>query len=162
MGQRFPGSAGALSVALSVLVFLLVCPLAASAQEPDVPDPPLTPLKVFANLESFWSEGQADSLIVRLCPDETRLSFRRIGPRDGSFDHSQAKYLLADLFEFARTDSFFFVEYEFDPSNEDPPRAVGHWYYQGANRIDREARVTIELIPHDGGWAISEIEAKKW
>ena len=162
MDPRSPGLAGALPVALSVLTVLAVCPVPGFAQELEVPQVSLSPLQVFASLESFWNEGQADSLIVRLCPDETRLSFRRIGPRDGSFDHSQAKYLLADLFEFARTDSFFFTEYEYDPTNDDPPRAVGHWFFKGANRIDREARVTIELIPHDRSWAISEIEANEW
>jgi hypothetical protein len=127
---------------------------------PLVPTP--TPLELLADLEGFWSTGEADSIIARLCPDEIRLSFRRIGPRDGSFDQTQAKYLLADLFEFARTDSFFIIEYEYDPSGDDPPKAVGHWYYRGAGRIEREARVDIKLTRHAGSWTISSIEAKKW
>ncbi len=121
-----------------------------------------TPIAVLAGLERFWAEGAADSLIARICPDEISLSFKRIGPRDGTYDHTQAKYLLADLFSFARTDSFFFVEYDYDPTGDDPPRAVGRWFYKGSAGVDREARVTLELIPHDDAWAISSIEARKW
>ncbi|MCK4548447.1 MAG: hypothetical protein KAW17_13515 [Candidatus Eisenbacteria sp.] len=149
--------------ALSFLPVLGVCPVSAAVQETEAPeDSPPTPIEVFAGLETFWKEGEADSLIVRLSPDEIRLSFHRIGPRDGNFDCSQAKYLLADLFEFARTDSFLFTRYKYDPSGDDPPRAVGHWYYKGSGGIDREARVIIDLTPLNGSWAISSIEARKW
>jgi|GEM_PF-2401743 len=125
------------------------------------PAPP-TPLAVFAHLEHCWHLGLADSLILHLAPDEVRLSFWRMGPRDGAFDPSQAGYLLRDLFRFAPTDSFRFTAYEHDPSGDDLPRAVGHWFYQGTGGADREARVEIELTAHERGWLIRSIETERW
>ena len=135
--------------------FLIAVPLPLPAQD-------TTPMDVLAGLEGFWADGAADSIVARISPGEIRLSFKRIGPRGGTFDHTQATYLLADLFSFARTDSFFFVKYDYDPTGDDPPRAVGRWFYKGSAGVDRQARVTVELIPENGSWAISSIEARKW
>jgi hypothetical protein len=159
MSPRRPGSA-ALSLAAFFGFLLLVAPRPVAAG--DSQESTETPISVLSQLERFWSEQTADSLIARIDPDEIRLSFRTVGPRDGTFDHTQARYLLADLFSFARTDSFFFVEFEFDPTGNDPPEAVGHWYFKAEAGVDREARVTLQLAPHAGRWMISSIEAKKW
>lgn len=156
---------GARWVVLGLLLALAVRPaVGAGPPEEETLDRPAltrTPLEVFADLERLWCKGAADSLSRCLAPDEIRLSLRKMGPRDGIFDSGQARYLLADLFEFARTDSFLFTSYEYDPSSGDPPRAVGRWFFRGVGGIEREARVTIELIARLEGWRISSIEAKR-
>jgi hypothetical protein len=171
MNLRRVGRSGALLIAPVVLFLWGAYPPAGDAQEsatatarvsPDLSSSGPTPFEVFSDLERFWSLGRADSLIGLVAEDEIHLSLRRMGPRDGTFDHSQARYLLEDLFQFARTDSFFFIEFKFDPSEGDPPEAVGRWYYKGGGGIEREARVTIQLMPMPEGWAISSIDARKW
>ncbi len=159
--------AGVFTLILGVFLSGVLCPAVGQelpSREPaeGTPDPLESPIAVFAALERFWSEDAADSLIARVCTDRIRLRFRRIGPRDGTFERTQAEYLLADLFSFTRTDSFFFVEYEYDPTEDALPRAVGRWFFKGEAAVEREARVTIQLTPHAGTWAISSIEAKKW
>ncbi len=159
MSPRRPGSTAILlAVFFGFLLLIALRPVAAG----DSPESMETPISILSQLERFWSEETADSLIARIDPDEIRLSFRTVGPREGTFDHTQARYLLADLFSFTRTDSFFFVEYEYDPAGNDLPEAVGHWYFKAEAGIDREARVTLRLAPHAGRWMISSIEAKKW
>lgn len=150
------------------LVALSTFPSPSSGQTADAmlidpsSEPVASPLEVFAELESCWAEGAADSLILHLAPNEIELSFRKMGPREGVFDHSQAKYLLRDLFRFAQTDSFHFTRYEYDPSEKSSPTAVGCWFYHGAEGIEREARVTIELTLLPEGWFISSIKTREW
>jgi hypothetical protein len=167
MRPRPRGPAGVVTVILGIFLSGVLSPAVGQeslAREPveGAPESLDSPMAVFAALERFWSDDAGDSLIARVCPDRIRLSFRRIGPRDGTFERAQAEYLLADLFSFTRTDSFFFVEYEYDPTEDAPPRAVGRWFFKGEAAVEREARVTIRLTPHAGTWAISSIEAKKW
>jgi hypothetical protein len=121
-----------------------------------------TAFQVLAGIERYWARGEVDSLLGTLAADEVRLRFRRIGPREGTFDSPQARYLLADLFAFARTDSFIFVQYGYDPSGERPPEAVGRWYFRGAGTVEREARVTIQLKLEDGTWAVAAIGTEEW
>ena len=142
-------------------VLLLAAPFAVPAAGGEAGPSP-SALRVFADLERFWSAGRADSILLRVCPEDIRLSFRRIGPRDGTFDHSQAEYLLRDLFTFTATDSFFLVRYEYDPEGGGPPEAVGHWYFQGARGVEREARVILELAPLNGAWGLRRIDAREW
>ena len=108
---------------------------------------------VFAAFEKAWAEGDPESLVVILDPEEkVSLSFTEGGPRGGYFNRDQAFFLLKDMLEFTRTDRFEFQKFWNLESEGRSPYAVAVREFRMNDEDTHEDQVYVSLRKRGETW----------
>lgn len=151
-----------LAVAPSTAGEIDVSDLDRGVERSELPDAehPDGPLAVFAAIEEAWSEGDAETLMDLLDPEENvSLSFSKGGPRGGRFNRDQAFFLLKDLLEFSRIERFQFEKYWNLEAAGRSPYAVAVHEFRMNDGVSHTDQVYISLRLRDGTWYVGEIRS---
>lgn len=148
-----------LALQLWILAGVVGLPGGAAAADSSTVAAPGGARAVFEAIETAWSEGNAQALAQHLGHHAVSISLAESGPT-GRFSHDQATFILERLFAATRTHTFRFTGVR-DPG-KDGQVAVGlaerSARDRGEGRIVQD-RVLVTLVPEDGRWVVSEIQA---
>ena len=118
----------------------------------------LTPFSTFAAIEKAWNAGCPDSIVILFPKENITLNIETNVPEEASFSRQQAAYILKDALCYTVTESFEFLEFEYDKDGGAPPYADAEWSYR--RELEGEVvteKVHVTLRNEEGRWLIAEI-----
>lgn len=144
--------------AIALLLAAAVAPPAAAVDDPENETRCVTPLQLFARVETAWFTSDSEGLSSLVDTTSVTIAVKPGAPPTAAMTRSAAAFLFQDQLRLVKTQLFQVTRMSVGKTSG---TAVARWVADwGGRQGVRDVEVNLVATPSGGRWLLTEVRAK--